>query len=139
MKYIIIIVLIVLYVLWIKKRKKDKSYSAICLAGGLGVLVIAFLSLTTYVTWHNPYTSMEKVLEEKTGTDLLLTDKKSYGDDCSMIGCYGVNINRIIQYDEQTAIDHTNIHYAICQILSENYPDVFGKWHRPYKYEYSDY
>ena len=80
MKYIIIIVLIVLYVLWIKKRKKDKSYTAICLAGGLGVLVIAFLSLTTYVTWHNPYTSMEKVLEEKTGTDLLLTDKKSYGE-----------------------------------------------------------
>ena len=63
-----------------KKRKKDKSYTAICLAGGLGVLVIAFLSLTTYVTWHNPYTSMEKVLEEKTGTDLLLTDKKSYGE-----------------------------------------------------------
>lgn len=80
MKFIIIIVLIVLYVLWIKKRKKDKSYTAICLAGGLGVLVIAFLSLTTYVTWHNPYTSMEKVLEEKTGTDLLLTDKRSYGE-----------------------------------------------------------
>lgn len=66
-------------------------------------------------------------------------DKKTYGDDCSMIGCYGVNINRIIKYDEQTAIDHQNIHYAICQILSENYPEVFGEWHRPYKYEYSDY
>lgn len=55
----------------------------------------------------------------------------------SSINCVALKIIEMIKLEDRTIIDHTNLMYIVCTVLAKYYPAEFGKWHRPYIWEYA--
>lgn len=56
----------------------------------------------------------------------------------SSINCFATEIMEKIKLYDRSVIDHTNLMYIVCTVLAKYYPAEFGKWHRPYIWEYEN-
>lgn len=75
---------------------------------------------------------------EKKFPELIKKAKEEYNTE--NINELGVIAGEIIRYTgiaDNTCIDYTNMVYAVCEILSNEYKETYN-WHRPEMWEYSD-